>query len=135
MAKKKYSFGLFGSRYKDNNEFTRLTIEALGRFQGFEKIVEVYEFSCFFLQGGWDEGYAIFALSDNGGEVQVMKINHQDIDVGVAATSNRCALTPATMAYRIAKTVKGQYNEIDWDYNETDERYFGQYAKQFWPSK
>lgn len=130
---KKSKTGLFG-RYKDDGRLTKLTLDALTRFYGISKIIDVPEFNSYFVQGDYDTGYGLFTLCDNGGEINVGKPNDPNwITRGIASDSTFFGLTPFTMAYRIAKTINGKFDEIDWTYNETDQTYFDKYAKEYWP--
>lgn len=57
-----------------------------------------------------------FTLSDNGGEVNVERINHSDEMRSMPSTSNAFLLTAETMAWRIWCAMDGK--EVDWSVND-----------------
>ena len=58
--------------------------------------------------------YDVWTLADNGGEINVEKVNDQSTLVSVPYMSNGGGVTAEVMAYRIWQVLHGR--EIEWDY-------------------
>jgi hypothetical protein len=58
--------------------------------------------------GGW------WLFHDNGGEINVEKINSGDIVRSISYTSNRHKVDTMTMAYRLLATMRG--DEVDYNF-------------------
>ena len=108
--------GLYGHATNDEQSTYRTAI-LLDLFWGIRKVGTLNDGSLIFerpYQDGSAENYAFYAAGDNGGEVQVWKLNTWTIDTGIASTSNRFTMTAETMAYRIAQIILGR--PIEWDF-------------------
>ena len=57
-----------------------------------------------------------FTLCDNGGEINVEPINHEERMRSIPYTSNEIQLTCESMAWRVWCAMTGQ--EIDWTWND-----------------
>lgn len=65
--------------------------------------------------GNSELSYALFSLSDNGGEVNVERINHSEEMRSIPSSSSKYLLTAETMAWRIWCAMTGE--ETDWAEN------------------
>ncbi len=108
----------------NNSEATARTLYALNKQWNVTHIGNLYAgaklvslpFCNHFQSGKTWNSHEIFALSDNGGEINVEPINHHDRYRAVPYTSNRAFLTAETMAWRIWYAMTNQ--EIDWNVND-----------------
>jgi hypothetical protein len=79
-------------------------LDIRGNFPGCETL---------FVQTGQDGGYALWSISDNGGEFNVEKVNLRETLRSIPYTSSRFGIVDAgTVAYRIAMVIRGK--PIDW---------------------
>jgi hypothetical protein len=63
-----------------------------------------------------ETNYAYFLLSDNGGEVNLNKVNSGDQIHSIPYTIFRTPISPATLAWRIVQKIEGKTDgEIDWE--------------------
>jgi hypothetical protein len=90
----------------------------LTHFQGAGRLVGTIHTSLV-IQRRYANGYDVWTLTDNGGEINVERINEPDTLRSVAATYWSAKLNAATLAYRVACAMRG--DAIDYEYRLTDD--------------
>jgi len=127
---------------QDNKEATRRCMLALKKYYGVESEAEIsggfYVQLPFFnkatrspsQRGEWNS-YEIFTITDNGGEINVEPVNHQERMRSIPYTSQFFRLTAETIAYRLFCAMSNQ--EIDYSWNNAPSAVDGKEPLKIYP--
>ncbi len=93
----------------DNNEITSKNFLALLRGQGIATVCDVSQKTTIIEHlGEW------WTVSDNGGELNIEKVNHPESLRSVGYESNLIEMDTMTMVYRVLRVLKGQEIDYRW---------------------
>lgn len=94
-------------------QLTRFVTQVLSRGYNMRIWGNLPEGDTLYVNAGQPGGYALWTISDNGGEFNVEKVNHSETLVSIPYIERGEIVDAGTVAYRIAMVIRGQ--KIAWD--------------------
>lgn len=98
-------------------QLSRDVLSILAKAYDFRVLGAFVDGGAVYIRTGFEGGYAMWSIADNGGEFNVEKVNSGEI-VSIPYFAFRLAVDAGTVAYRIACVVKDE--PIDWSAEWSD---------------